>query len=306
MKVFWLCITLIVSLIPMVTGQSHKNEKLNCKSPCGHVGDELANTKALYMSRSAVNLTGKKRTKKIKFPIRFLYVSDQLESKETYVARSKRSLMKLNNGFAATNLEFYLEETEMLHSIIKIEDLHVNDYFLYNEFSRVNDKPNTISVYVFDYETHLCVTTPTSISCGRTSGFSYILSNKTSNVVLSKFDLDDDKIIVHEMGHFFGLYHTFEEEMFGKDNFVEDCNVAGDCICDTPPDPGAVFEVYVNYSACDMIDNYHSNGNLYRPLVDNYMAYYKPCYMKVYSFSKGQTEVLNMSAESDLRKRFGR
>jgi hypothetical protein len=306
MRIAWLCIGLIVSMITGVSAQKLKDEELNCKTRNKAAGDELANTKTLYMSRSNTEEEAKTRGKKIRFPLRFLFVSDHLENKESYINKSKLSIEKLNAGFSSTNLEFYLDNVEMLHSIIKVEDLHVNDYALYNEFSSANDISNTISVYVFDYETHLCVTTPTSISCGRTSGFSYILSNKTSSVVLSNFDITDDKVLVHEMGHFFGLYHTFEEDMFGKDNFVEDCNVAGDCICDTPPDPGSVYEVYVNYSQCGMIDFYHENGHRYEPLIDNYMGYYKPCYLKTYTFSNGQTQLLNMSAKSDLRKRFGR
>ncbi len=306
MKILWFIICFLVAAITASVAQNIKEEKLNCKAPCGVVGDEKANTKALYMSRPKLENVSKTRTKKIRFPLRFLFVSDHLESNETYNAKAKVAVEKLNTGFASTNLEFYLEGVEMMHSIIKVEDLHVNEYSLYNDFSQANDLSNVISVYVFDYETHLCVTTPTSISCGRTSGFSYILSNKTSNVVLSKFDVFDDKVLVHEMGHFFGLYHTFEENMFGKDNSVEDCNVAGDCICDTPPDPSSAYEVYVNYSMCDMIDYYHENGYLYRPLIDNYMAYYKPCYLKTYKFTKGQEALLNMSAESEIRRRYGR
>jgi hypothetical protein len=146
--------------------------------------------------------------------------------------------------------------------------------------------------------------TPTSISCGRSGGFSYILSEATNNIVLSAFDVEDDKIIVHEMGHFFGLYHTFEEVMFGKDNFVEDCNIAGDCLCDTPPDPGSGYEVFVNHSLCEMKGFSHDNGNIYKPLINNYMAYYKPCYMKEYSFTPNQSEILRLAAESGLRRRF--
>lgn len=306
MKTAWLCLSLIFVAHNLIFSQNHKSEKENCKAPCGVVGDEMQNTTTLYQSRSNVKDVLEDSTKKLKFPLRFLYVSDHLESQQTYTEIAMACVAKLNTGFEHTNMEFFVDRVESLHSIIKIEDLHVNGYALYNEFSLANDIENTISVYVFDYETNLCVTTPTSISCGRTSGFSYILSNLTSNVVLSKFDLEDDKILTHEMGHFFGLYHTFEESMFGKDNFVEDCRKVGDCICDTPPDPGSVFEVYVNYSKCAMSGYYHENGNEYLPLVDNYMAYYKPCYMRTYAFTKGQIELLNLSAKSPIRSKFSR
>jgi hypothetical protein len=41
----------------------------------------------------------------------------------------------------------------------------------------------------------------------------------------------EDAVLIHEMGHYFGLYHTFEG---GCKN--DDCTVDGDRVCDTPPD----------------------------------------------------------------------
>ncbi len=43
-------------------------------------------------------------------------------------------------------------------------------------------------------------------------------------------DCDDAKTIIHEFGHYFGLYHTFEGGC-KNDNCLED----GDKVCDTPP-----------------------------------------------------------------------
>jgi gliding motility-associated-like protein len=39
-------------------------------------------------------------------------------------------------------------------------------------------------------------------------------------------------MLVHEMGHYLGLYHTFE----GLDCRNNDCSIDGDRVCDTPPD----------------------------------------------------------------------
>jgi len=88
-----------------------------------------------------------------------------------------------------------------------IEDLSRNEGNLYVKFSNQHDLDNVITVFILDHAKDFCTFTGNSISCSRTGGFSFILSTLANNIVLSKFDLEDPKIIAHEMGHFFGLYH---------------------------------------------------------------------------------------------------
>lgn len=83
--------------------------------------------------------------------------------------------------------------------------------------------------------------------------------------------------IIHEMGHFLGLMHTFEtstgEELVDGSN----CTTAGDLVCDTeanPTDDGEDFDSddcnYIGNPATD------SMGNFYVPPSKNYMSY-SPC-----------------------------
>ena len=53
----------------------------------------------------------------------------------------------------------------------------------------------------------------------------------------------EDAVLIHEMGHYFGLYHTFEG---GCSN--NDCTVEGDRVCDTPPDQAT--HTACNYNSC--------------------------------------------------------
>ena len=113
--------------------------------------------------------------------------------------------------------------------------------------------------------------------------------------------------MAHEFGHFFGLYHTFEDRLFGKDTFnPETCNTTGDLVCDTPPDPGTVFEIYVNYSSCEMNGLTDLNGNEYQPILQNYMSYYKPCYLKENIFTGQQVKIMKLASRLDIRKRLSR
>ncbi len=84
--------------------------------------------------------------------------------------------------------------------------------------------------------------------------------------------------IAHELGHFFGLMHTFEGsgvELADGSN----CDTFGDNICDTPADPyneDDPVEMYVNDN-CEFIYNgLDANGDYYDPMVGNIMSYY-PC-----------------------------
>lgn len=307
MNSFLLRASLIYLFILLSTGIKAQvlENKAWCKTKCNAVGDEMANTKSVFMSRGNQGLRASVPTS-LKFPLRIVKVRSGNNVEEASDKSIRSTVEMLNKGFEASGIKFNIDHIRTIQTTMTIEDLHENAYTPYNEFSDQNDVVDMISVYIFDYDPNLCEISPTSISCGRTGGFSYILSERTNNIVLSSFDVEDDKVIVHEMGHFFGLYHTFEEFQFGKDNFVEDCNVAGDCICDTPPDPGPVFEVYVNHSKCEMLGFANDNGHLYKPMINNYMAYYKPCYLQSYVMTSGQNEMLMYAASSPLRMKFSR
>lgn len=86
--------------------------------------------------------------------------------------------------------------------------------------------------------------------------------------------------LVHEMGHFFGLYNTFETR-FG-DELVDgsNCETTGDLICDTPADPYMINTPPENYvdeeQGCRFIDgSSDGNGAPYIPHVANIMSNYQ-------------------------------
>jgi len=110
-------------------------------------------------------------------------------------------------------------------------------------------------------------------------------SSFTEGIVVPGFGI----VLAHEMGHYLGLYHTFEG---GCTN--NNCLLDGDRVCDTPPDgydtPVADCSKPSNSCTTDTLSNY-SNGFFPRDTTDqvsNFMDYNNPVCTN--QFSDGQAE----------------
>jgi hypothetical protein len=85
--------------------------------------------------------------------------------------------------------------------------------------------------------------------------------------------------IAHELGHFFGLSHPFDNtipELANESN----CSTAGDKICDTPADPyttGNNINMYIDLNCNFIYAGQDANHESYAPDVSNIMSYYTPC-----------------------------
>lgn len=114
---------------------------------------------------------------------------------------------------------------------------------------------------------------------------------------------NQNKVLVHEAGHYLGLYHTFQG---GCAN--DDCTSDGDQVCDTPPD-GLGSGLCTEINSCASDEDDLSENNPFRPvdlgglgdqddMVENYMDYSNlPCYER---FSFGQANRM-VAALIDIR-----
>lgn len=97
-------------------------------------------------------------------------------------------------------------------------------------------------------------------------------------------------VLIHEMGHYFNLYHTFQG---GCKN--DNCQIDGDRVCDTPPDNAKHSGCNFNSCSTDADDTSLNNPfkNDVNDFTQNYMDYSPlSCYE---NFTLGQSNRMNLA-----------
>lgn len=146
---------------------------------------------------------------------------------------------------------------------------YVPDYN-YNQWHDIYDEPTFSSNYYVDNTIDIVLVDNIVLpagAAGYASTMGHIVMNKS--VILGTTP-------IHEMGHLFGLPHTFETA--GGNELVKrtNCYSSGDGFCDTEADchPAGV----VPNAHCDFQPGPKDAANdYYTPPLDNYMTYFKPC-----------------------------
>ncbi len=140
-----------------------------------------------------------------------------------------------------------------------------------------------------------------SIGCG-VAGYAYFPSShgSTNDGIMMEADFfgssnSASTVLTHEMGHYLGLYHTFQG---GCPN--DDCLLDGDRVCDTPPDQStAAVPCNATVNTCSTDVNASDPNNPFitdqNDMFWNYMDYGDfGCYS---AFTAGQTERMNFFIE---------
>ncbi len=179
------------------------------------------------------------------------------EQPVTTAADIQTEINKANVAFAPIGFSFRVCE------VITIPDYYYRDIDEGNKLPELIDlhyKPEVINMYFTD--------AASGDDGSPLDGFGFMPGDEDV-VVLGGNALDPASYsIIHQLGHFFGLYHTFEIEFGPELVSGSNCQVAGDLICDTEADPGT------NQRNCNHGQPVADlQGDRYAPPFDNYMSF---------------------------------
>jgi len=166
-----------------------------------------------------------------------------------------------NDYYSHANIEFYF-----CGDFNYIDDDFVYDWLKVNDSELVDiDVENIINIYF--------VNSVTSTSGDLICGYAKFPSAGIDHIVMENGCTSNGSTLSHELGHYFGVWHT--HETFVGDELVDgsNCLNAGDLLCDTPADP-KLGSSNVNSNCCYSDPNTtDANGDFYTPDVGNIMSY---------------------------------
>lgn len=164
------------------------------------------------------------------------------------------------------------------------------DNFVYDQstISRDDYWSHVQQIYNVNNRINIYYVSDVSSSAAGIADLGAICNMSSGGIRVNKQSVFNNRVLVHEMGHYFGLKHTFEEgrtkELVDGSNSL----TTADEIEDTPADPYVPADLllmgtYVNFDdpkrQCEFIYKtmpyaVDAKGMYYAPLVGNIMSYY--------------------------------
>ncbi len=189
-----------------------------------------------------------------------------------------------------TNMNVLNNYFQKICTSFKVCEFKYIDNFMYDpsKISRKDYWKHIQQLYHVNNRINIYYVTSISNAEGGLADLGAICMMDSLGIRIDKKSVLNNRTLVHEMGHYFGLKHTwyFDDANSAKSIELADgsnCLTAGDGICDTPADPFILSDIgnlnnYVSFknpTKCKFIyTSLDSKGKYYNPLVGNVMSYY--------------------------------
>jgi len=279
MLIIWaeLCLYLLIYLFPFA---------LTTAQTCGTVLNEPIE----HLLEIPANLAAQSRNnQKVRIPLNFYLVSPENNHQVIDLERYELLIEEVNAVFQRANMEFYL--CNLPNPVLGKKN---HDYLSARELFIDIQQPKTVNIYVVN---EIVVPPSETNITGKLLGFASLPSRYNANYryVFLAGKQFTTALLIHELGHYFGLHHThqtyFGEELVDGSN----CETAGDLICDTPADPNLL----TNWSCVYEGTLADENGALYQPDMTNHMSYSRHFCRS--SFTEQQFTLMNYHARTSYQ-----
>jgi len=241
--------------------------------PCGTIIDSEDDNRMRSFSNEYRSFDRSWTRPIIDVPVKFHIIRSSTGKGGVRSSILEAAIQNLNELYTEANLRFvqydepnYIDDDRFLQYTITEE----NDMAIPYEVS------NVINVF--------CV--PNMVY----AGYAYLpsrVSPQRDRIVMHNEYLSNGSTFPHEMGHYFGLYHThgnqknvLTDELVARvldlnGDGVRDCLETGDMCCDTPADPiNRLPKICTDDCGIDRtVMMKDERGDYYEPMVDNIMSY---------------------------------
>jgi len=265
---------------------------------CGTVGAEAQGITRRLLQNKAALAQGFVMPRSTQYvPVKFHLINKDDGSGGISLRNVLDQLCALNNDFRSFNIQFYIKDS---FNIINDDRLYTHHYVYRNMMETYRD-PNAINIWIVDNAN------PTGFD-GYVAGY---YTNSKDWLVIQKDEIKSYTFTLpHEIGHFFGLQHTFwgwdsdpwqaikhgnpapdmsPDHIPTERQDGSNCDSSGDYICDTPPDYNfGSFWLDCNYTGGAK----DPSGMLVNPDESNFMGYFDACVRGDYHFSAEQKLVM--------------
>lgn len=170
------------------------------------------------------------------------------------------ALLNLNDIFSRSGISFRYCEID------SVENYKYNDFNINTEIAEIKTlyyKAGVINIFVVEEINKPGIMTRIEGHTFFPGGDDIIIITKEDFMMYG---------LAHQMGHFLGIYHTYEDQFGNESVDGSNCLTAGDLLCDTPADKHVItIGCKPTYTVTD------ANGDKYHHPIENIMSQHRGC-----------------------------